>query len=215
MGEISAGSAADGTARVPPRAAPAPWRSSGARQAPRAGAPDRCAPGIFFAPMYERIVIVGAGQAAVQAVDTLRRRGFAGKLTLIGAEPWPPYQRPPLSKKYLAGALERERLLIRPANFFTDHAVTTHFGRRVTDIAPREQHVRLDDGVVVPFDALLLATGSHPRRLPVPGADLEGVHYLRTVADADRVRAGLTNGGRLVIVGGGYIGLEVAATARE
>ncbi|HEX4618322.1 MAG TPA: FAD-dependent oxidoreductase [Steroidobacteraceae bacterium] len=163
--------------------------------------------------MFERIVVVGAGQAAVQAVDTLRRRGFAGKLTLIGAEPWPPYQRPPLSKKYLAGALERERLLIRPANFFPDHAVTTHFGRRVTDIAPRERHVRLDDGVVVPFDALVLATGSHPRRLPVPGADLEGVHYLRTIADAERIRAACVHGGRLLIVGGGYIGLEVAATA--
>ncbi|HXY96922.1 MAG TPA: FAD-dependent oxidoreductase [Steroidobacteraceae bacterium] len=163
--------------------------------------------------MYERIVIVGAGQAAVQAVDTLRRRGFAGKLTLIGVEQWPPYQRPPLSKKYLAGALERERLLIRPAGFFADHAVTTHFGRRVTDIAPHERHVRLDDGVVVPFDALLLATGSHPRRLPVPGAELEGVHYLRTIADADRIRADC-RGGRLLIVGGGYIGLEVAATAR-
>lgn len=165
--------------------------------------------------MYERIVIVGAGQAAVQAVDTLRRRGFAGKLTLIGAEPWPPYQRPPLSKKYLAGALERERLLIRPAGFFADHSVTTHFGRRVTDIAPHERHVRLDDGVVVPFDALLLATGSHARRLPVPGAELEGVHYLRTIDDADRIRARLAGGGRLLIVGGGYIGLEVAATARE
>ncbi|HLY51578.1 MAG TPA: FAD-dependent oxidoreductase, partial [Steroidobacteraceae bacterium] len=87
--------------------------------------------------MFEQIVIVGAGQAAVQAVDTLRRRGFAGKLTLIGEEPWAPYQRPPLSKKYLAGALERERLLIRPAQFFPDHAVKTHFGHRVTDIAPR------------------------------------------------------------------------------
>jgi len=165
--------------------------------------------------MYERIVIVGAGQAAVQAVDTLRRRGFAGKLTLIGAEQWPPYQRPPLSKKYLAGALERERLLIRPAGFFADHAVTTHFGARVTDIAPRERHVRLDDGLVVPFDALMLATGAHPRRLSVPGAELEGVHYLRTIADADRIRADCRGGGRLLIVGGGYIGLEVAATARE
>jgi 3-phenylpropionate/trans-cinnamate dioxygenase ferredoxin reductase subunit len=165
--------------------------------------------------MYEHIAIVGAGQAAVQAVDTLRRRGFAGKLTLIGAEPSPPYQRPPLSKKYLAGMLERERLLIRPAGFFADHAVTTHFGRRVTDIAPRERHVRLDDRVVVPFDALLLATGSHPHPLPVPGADLEGVHYLRTLADADRIRAGLGSGVRLLIVGAGYIGLEVAATARE
>jgi 3-phenylpropionate/trans-cinnamate dioxygenase ferredoxin reductase component len=165
--------------------------------------------------MFEQVVIVGAGQAAVQAVDTLRRRGFAGKLTLIGTEPWAPYQRPPLSKKYLAGVLERERLLIRPAGFFADHAVTTHFGRRVADLAPRERHVRLDDGTVVPFDALLLATGAHPRRLPVPGADLAGVHYLRTIADADRLRTGLTGGGRhLVIVGGGYIGLEVAATAR-
>jgi 3-phenylpropionate/trans-cinnamate dioxygenase ferredoxin reductase component len=165
--------------------------------------------------MFERIVLVGAGQAAAQAVDTLRRRGFAGKLTLIGEEPWPPYQRPPLSKKYLAGALERERLLIRPAAFYADHSVDTHFGRRVTDIAPRERHVRLDDGTVVPFDALLLATGSRPRRLQVPGADLAGVHYLRGAAEADRIRADCARGGRLLIVGGGYIGLEVAATARE
>jgi len=165
--------------------------------------------------MFERIVIVGAGQAAVQAVDTLRRRGFAGKLTLIGDEASPPYQRPPLSKKYLAGALERERLLIRPAAFYADHAVETHFGRRVTDLAPHERHVRLDDGVVVPFDALLIATGSRPRELQIPGAGLEGVHYLRTALDADRIRAGCGRGGRLLIVGGGYIGLEVAATARE
>jgi 3-phenylpropionate/trans-cinnamate dioxygenase ferredoxin reductase subunit len=166
-------------------------------------------------PMFGQIVIVGAGQAAVQAVDTLRRRGFTGKLTLIGAEPWLPYQRPPLSKKYLAGALERERLLIRPAHFFADHGITTHLGRRVADIAPRARHVRLDDGLVVPYDALLLATGSRPRRLPVPGGELEGVHYLRSIADADRIRSGCSSGGRLVIVGGGYIGLEVAATARE
>jgi len=165
--------------------------------------------------MFEHILIVGAGQAAAQAVDTLRRRGFAGKLTLVGEEPWPPYQRPPLSKKYLAGALERERLLIRPAAFYAEHAIETHFGRRVTDIAPRERRVRLDDGVVLPFDALLLATGSRPRRLALPGADLAGVHYLRTADDADRIRACCNRGARLVIVGGGYIGLEVAATARE
>ena len=165
--------------------------------------------------MFGQIVIVGAGQAAMQAVDTLRRRGFTGKLTLIGEEPWPPYQRPPLSKKYLAGALDRERLLIRGEQFFADHGVATHLGRRVTDIAPRARHVRLDDGLVLPYDALVLATGSRPRRLPVPGADLGGVHYLRTIADADRIREGCTGGGRAVIVGGGYIGLEVAATARE
>ncbi len=165
--------------------------------------------------MYERIVVVGGGQAAVQAVDTQRRRSFTGHRTLIGDEPWPPYQRPPLSKKYLGGSLERERLLIRPAAFFADHAVTTHFGHRVTDIARRERHVRLDDGLVLPYDALLLATGSRPRRLIAPGSELAGVHYLRTIADADRIRAECAAGGRLVIIGGGYIGLEVAATARE
>ena len=165
--------------------------------------------------MYERIVIAGGGQAAVQTLDTLRRRGFTGKLTVVGDEPWPPYQRPPLSKKYLAGSLERERLLIRPPAFFAEHGITTHFGHRVTDIARRERHVRLDDGQVLPYDALLLATGSRPRLLTVPGRELGGVHYLRTIADADRIRGECAGGGRLVIVGGGYIGLEVAATARE
>ena len=164
--------------------------------------------------MYERVVIAGSGQAAMQAVDTLRRRGFTGELTLVGDEPWPPYQRPPLSKKYLAGSLERERLLIRPAAFFADHSVTTLFGHQVTEIARRERHVRLDDGRLLTYDALLLATGSRPRRLLVPGSELAGVHYLRTLADADRIRAECTAGGRLVIIGGGYIGLEVAATAR-
>jgi 3-phenylpropionate/trans-cinnamate dioxygenase ferredoxin reductase subunit len=165
--------------------------------------------------MFEQIVIVGGGQAAVQALDTLRRKGFTGKLTLIGDEPWLPYQRPPLSKKYLAGALERDRLLIRPAHYFAAHAIEAHLGRRVTDIAPRERHVRLDDGRVLPYDALLLATGSRPRRMLVPGADLAGVHYLRAIADADRIRTACAAGGRVVIIGGGYIGLEVAATARE
>jgi 3-phenylpropionate/trans-cinnamate dioxygenase ferredoxin reductase component len=165
--------------------------------------------------MFEQIVIVGGGQAGIQAVDTLRRRGFAGQLTLVGEEPWLPYQRPPLSKKYLAGALERERLSLRPAQFFAEHQVQAHLGRRVTDIAPHRHHVRLDDGLVLPYDALLLATGSRPRRLAVPGADLAGVHYLRTLADADRIRAECSPGRRLLVIGGGYIGLEVAATARE
>ncbi|HEV8019265.1 MAG TPA: FAD-dependent oxidoreductase [Steroidobacteraceae bacterium] len=165
--------------------------------------------------MYQQIVIVGGGQAAVQALDTLRRKGYTGKLTLVGEEPWLPYQRPPLSKKYLAGSQERERLLIRPAQFFAEHDVHVHLGRRVTDLARRERHVRLDDGLVLPYDALLLATGSRPRRLPIPGSELAGVHYLRTIADADRIRSACTGGGRLLIIGGGYIGLEVAATTRE
>ena len=165
--------------------------------------------------MYEQIVIVGAGQAAVQTVDTLRRKGFAGHLAVVGDEPHLPYQRPPLSKKYLAGTLERERLLIRPAPFFADHKVSTHLGRRVAEIAPVQGHLRLDDATVLPFDALVLATGSRPRKLLAPGAELAGVHYLRGIADADSIRAACTAGGRAVIIGGGYIGLEVAATLRE
>ena len=165
--------------------------------------------------MYQQIVIAGGGQAAAQTVDTLRRRGFAGKLLVVGEEPWLPYQRPPLSKKYLAGALERERLLIRPAHFYAEHGVEVLTGRRVAEILRREQRVRLDDGALIAYDALVLATGSRPRPLPVAGAELAGVHSLRTVADADRIRAECTPGKRLVIIGGGYIGLEVAASARE
>ena len=165
--------------------------------------------------MVGNVVIVGAGQAAVQAIDTLRRHHFGGRLTLIGAEPQLPYQRPPLSKKYLAGALARERLLLRPASFYAQHAVETRLGRRVEAIERREQRLRLDDGTSVAYDALLLSTGSRPRPLAVPGTDLEGVFSLRTVADAERIRPALTSGARLVIVGGGYIGLEAAATAQE
>jgi len=165
--------------------------------------------------MYQQILIAGAGQAAVQLVDTLRRKGFTGRLTVVGDEPWLPYQRPPLSKKYFAGAFERERLFIRPAQFFSSHNVELHLERRVTEIQRREQRVRLDDGTLIPYDALVLATGSRPRPLPAPGADLLGVHYLRTLDDSDRIRAECTAGGRMVVIGGGYIGLELAASAHE
>jgi 3-phenylpropionate/trans-cinnamate dioxygenase ferredoxin reductase component len=165
--------------------------------------------------MREQIVIVGAGQAAVQAVDTLRRKGFTGKLVLVGEETWIPYQRPPLSKKYLAGTLERDRLPIRPPHFYPGHQVELRLGRRAVEISRIEQRVRLDDGSTVAYDGLLLATGSKPRGLAVPGIELGGVHYLRTLDDVDRIRADLAPGRRLVVVGGGYIGLEVAATARE
>ncbi len=165
--------------------------------------------------MFNQIVIVGAGQAAVQAIDTLRRKGYTGKLAVIGEEPWLPYQRPPLSKKYLAGALDRDRLLIRPAQFYAEHSVQTHLGRRVEEIARADQRLRLDDGSTVAYDALLLATGSRPRKLTAPGSDLGGVHYLRTIADVERIRTDFLPGNRAVIIGGGYIGLEVAATARE
>jgi 3-phenylpropionate/trans-cinnamate dioxygenase ferredoxin reductase component len=165
--------------------------------------------------MYQQIVIAGGGQAAAQAADTLRRKGYTGKLTVVGDEPLAPYQRPPLSKKYLAGALERERLLFRPAQFYAEHHVQLHTGRSVSAIERRAQRVRLDDGNTLAYDALVLATGSRPRPLPVPGAQLPGVHLLRTLGDADRIRAEAAAGGRAVVVGGGYIGLEVAATLHE
>lgn len=165
--------------------------------------------------MVNRILIVGAGQAAIQAIDTLRRKGFSGQLTLVGEEPWLPYQRPPLSKKYLSGAMEREKLLIRPQSFYQDHRVQTHLGRRALEIDRQRRSVRLDDGTAVGYDALLLATGSAPRHIPAPGANLAGVHLLRNIADVERIRADLASARSLVIIGAGYIGLEVAGTARE
>jgi 3-phenylpropionate/trans-cinnamate dioxygenase ferredoxin reductase component len=165
--------------------------------------------------MGERVLIVGAGQAAVQAIDTLRRRGFTGAITLVGEEPEWPYQRPPLSKKFLAGALEHDRLLIRPAHFYSDHAVEARLGRRATQIDREARSVQLDDGSALPYDKLLLATGSQPRVLTAPGAGLEGVHTLRSIADVVRLQRDFGPGRKLVVVGGGYIGLEVAATARE
>ena len=163
----------------------------------------------------QRITIVGAGQAAAQALETLNKRGHQGSNTLIGDEALLPYQRPPLSKKFLAGALDRDRLLIRHAAHYTDHGVDLRLGSAATSIDRVRQRVEIADGSSVEYDGLLLATGSHPRRLPLPGAELSGVHYLRSVADVDRLRGELAPGRRVVIIGGGYIGLEVAATCRE
>jgi 3-phenylpropionate/trans-cinnamate dioxygenase ferredoxin reductase subunit len=165
--------------------------------------------------MVGRIVIVGAGQAAAQAVDTLRRKGFRDPIVLVGDEPHLPYQRPPLSKKYLAGELEASRLLIRPAHFYAEHGVEARLGQRVQRIDRATQQVWLDDGSALAYDALLLATGARPRPLKAPGANLGGVHFLRSIADVDRIRSEVGAGRRLVIVGGGYIGLEVAASCRE
>jgi len=165
--------------------------------------------------MTNHILVVGAGQAAIQAIDTLRRKGFTGQLTLVGEEPWLPYQRPPLSKKFLSGGMEREKLLIRPETFYSEHRVDTRLGRRALESDRRAQSVRLDDGTELSYDALLLATGSNPRHIPVPGASLGGVHLLRNIADVERIRADLASARKLVIIGAGYIGLEVASTARE
>ncbi|HEX5163615.1 MAG TPA: FAD-dependent oxidoreductase [Steroidobacteraceae bacterium] len=165
--------------------------------------------------MFTPILIVGAGQAAAQAVETLRKRGHVGPLTLVGDENLLPYQRPPLSKKYLAGQLEADRLLIRHAAHYEEHHVDLRLGFAAVSLDTAARRVEVADGSHYEYEKLLLATGSRPRLLPVPGAELVGVYYLRTTADVDRLRAELQPGRRAVIVGGGYIGLEVAATCRE
>lgn len=165
--------------------------------------------------MTQHVLIIGAGQGAIQLIDTLRRKGHRGEITLVGDEPELPYQRPPLSKKYLAGELGRDRLLIRHAGYFDEHGIGTVLGRRATQIDRAARRVTLDDGSSLNYDALVLATGSRARPLSVPGASLRRVHKLLNVADADQLRALAKPGARLVVVGGGYIGLEVAASCRE
>jgi len=165
--------------------------------------------------MYEPIVIVGGGQAAAQAIETLRKRGHRGPVSLVGDESLLPYQRPPLSKKYLAGTLERDRLLFRHAEHYHDHGIELRLGFPAVRIDREARRVEIADGSHVDYARLLIATGSRPRLLPVPGAELAGVYYLRTAADVDRLRAEFAPGRRVVVIGGGYIGLEVAATCRE
>ncbi|HTW37879.1 MAG TPA: FAD-dependent oxidoreductase [Steroidobacteraceae bacterium] len=165
--------------------------------------------------MLRQVVIAGAGQAGAQAAETLRRRGFDGRIVMVGDEPCEPYQRPPLSKAFLVGALERERLFLRPSQFYVDHGIELSLGRRVVSIDRDAGRVELDDGATLAYDALILATGGAPRPLPAPGARLDGVYSLRTLADTERIQREFRPGLRLVVVGGGYIGLEVAATARK
>ncbi len=165
--------------------------------------------------MNRHVVIVGAGQAAAQLLEALRRKGHDGQITVIGAEPVLPYQRPPLSKKYLAGALARERLFIRSAAFYDELRIDLRLGRRVVRIDRALRRLQLDDGVEISYDVLVLATGSRGRRLTVPGAGLDGIHYVLTMADSDALRAAAQPGRRAVVIGGGYIGLEVAASCRE
>jgi 3-phenylpropionate/trans-cinnamate dioxygenase ferredoxin reductase subunit len=161
----------------------------------------------------ERIVIIGAGQAGVQAAATLRFEGFGGTLTLIGDESFPPYQRPPLSKAYLAGDFARERLFLKPDSFYADTACDLRLNVAATSIDRGTKSVRLSDGTTLAYDLLLLATGARVRKVAVPGADLAGVYYLRGIDDVDGLRPHFTAGARLAVVGGGYIGLEVAAVA--
>ena len=165
--------------------------------------------------MSERIVIIGAGQSGAQAVATLRAEGYTGALTMIGDESHAPYQRPPLSKAYLMGTMERDRLFLKPDAFYRDAQCEMILGVGATRIDRATKTVHLADGRVLAYDKLLLATGSRVRKIRCPGADLRGIHYLRGIDDVDALRASFLPGKKLAIVGGGYIGLEVAAVAAK
>ncbi|MFS4439432.1 NAD(P)/FAD-dependent oxidoreductase [Paracoccaceae bacterium GXU_MW_L88] len=163
----------------------------------------------------DKIVIVGAGQAGASAAAELRAHGFAGRLTLIGEEADPPYQRPPLSKKYLLGEMARERLYLRPEAFYAEKAITLRTDARATAIDRAAREVVLG-GERLPYDALILATGSIPRPLPEALHDGSGpVYAVRGLADIDRMAGEFREGRKVLIVGGGYIGLEAAAVARQ
>lgn len=158
-------------------------------------------------------VIVGAGQAGAQAAFTLRESGYRGRIVLLGAEPHGPYMRPPLSKKFLAGELAQERVFLRAASFYETHDIELKLGVSVEGIDLAGGHVHLGNGLRLGYDRLLIATGMRARRLDVAGGMGPGIHYLRTLQDSLRLREALAPGKRVVIVGGGYVGLEVAATA--
>ena len=157
------------------------------------------------------VLIVGAGHGGAQAAIALRQRGHAGSIALLGDEPDLPYERPPLSKEYLAGDRPFERLLIRPAAFWADRGVALLPGRRVVAVDPAAHRVTCADGTVIGYGSLIWATGGQPRRLACTGHDLRGVHGVRTRADVDRMIAELPAVTRVVVIGGGYIGLEAAA----
>ncbi len=166
----------------------------------------------------EHVVVVGANIAGASAVETLRREGYDGRLTLIGAEAELPYERPPLSKEYLLGERPEEQLILRPAAFYEEQRVALRLGARATALDAANREVALASGERIGFDRLLIATGSEVRRLPIPGADLEGVRYLRTLADgralAAAIRAAADGAGRGVIIGAGFIGAEIASACR-
>mgnify|MGYP003871114647 CR=1 FL=1 len=162
----------------------------------------------------ENIVIVGGGLAGATAARTLRAEGYGGPVILLAEEPHPPYVRPPLSKEYLLGKAGDDALPVVPAGWYEENAVELRLGATVTGINPASRSVSLRDGQSLGFASLLLATGARPRRIPLPGSDLEGVGTFRTVDDCLRLRAGLAGGGRnVVMIGSGWIGMELAAAA--
>ena len=164
--------------------------------------------------MSETFIVIGAGQAGLQICDSLRKEGFDGDLLLFGDESLAPYQRPPLSKQYLEGELDRERLPFRPETFFDKNDIQLHLSEPVTSL-DLEQKTIVTESRDYRFDKLAFATGTRVRRLPISGGDLPGVHYLRTVDDADGIQRDLASAKSLIAIGGGFIGLEIAAVARK
>ena len=160
------------------------------------------------------VAVVGAGLAGGKAVEALRAEGFGGRIVLFGDEPHHPYERPPLSKGYLQGNDERGSVFVHPESWYGEHDVDLRLGAAVTGLDRHAHELMTDDGQPVHYDRLLLATGASPRHLRLPGADLPGVHYLRTLDDSDALRAAFRPGANVVVIGGGWIGLETAAAAR-
>ncbi len=158
-------------------------------------------------------MIVGGGLAAARAAETLRKDGFDGRVVIVGDEQVRPYERPPLSKEYLTGKKGLEKVFVHDESWYDDNDVELLLGVTVTDLDLADRAVDFADGGRLPFDKLLLATGASPRRLTLPGADLGGVLYLRRIADADAIAEVIRGAGRLVVIGAGWIGLEVAAAA--
>ena len=163
--------------------------------------------------MTQRLVIIGGVLAGAKAAEALRDKGVDGELDVVGDEQHRPYERPPLSKDYLAGKAERESVFVHPADWYAEHDVDLRLDVAATAIDRSAHEVTLADGSTIGYHRLLVATGASPRKLPVPGADASGVHYLRRIEDSEAIRA--TFGRRLVVIGAGWIGLEVAAAARE
>lgn len=164
--------------------------------------------------MSGRVVIVGAGHAGGSAAAFLRQYGYEGEIVLVGEEPLAPYQRPPLSKAWLKGEVDADGLLLRPESFYVDNGILLRRGARVVNLAREARVITLESGETIAYDHLILATGARARALPIPGAGLQGVLSLRTAADAEVLKAHLGPGKRLAVIGGGYVGLEAAASAR-
>jgi 3-phenylpropionate/trans-cinnamate dioxygenase ferredoxin reductase subunit len=160
-------------------------------------------------------VIVGASLAGAKAAETLRQEGFDGRVVLVGAEDARPYERPPLSKDYLRGEVGREKVYVHDEGFYGEHEIDLRLGRTAESLDTSSGELELDGGERLRYDRLLLTTGAEPRRLSFPGAELDGVLYLRSVQDSDALRARLDRGGAVVVIGAGWIGAEVAASARQ